>query len=483
MPCSSESRIKWEYSNGEIVMRPRWELIREAFKSPIENALSLEVAIKSYNPSYASVWNFANLQYFDDHAGFFETILPKIIEIALSLPDLVQTSIPLLKQGMNRAISMTQRQAACLLANAFLCTFPRRNTQKEHSEFSNYPDINFSWLYGASGRNVIEKLKCIANYFERVLSNEMPSNVITFQRHCIQPPSDWEASDEKISTIKLFISSNGTIEEARGTLQVDFANRFVGGGVLGRGCVQEEIRFVINPEMLVSKLFTECLDKLETLVMIGCEQFSMYRGYASSFEFAGDIIDDTPLDKCRRKKCRVVAIDATNYSYQRRQQYEKSSISRDLNKAFCGFARKDIAESIPVASGLWGCGAFGGDPIRSILIQLMACAVNQRNLTIFTFGNDQVRMQAQSIYETSCAKGITVGQLYSILGEFGSSYRTMELAEFVQTECEKVLKPEEPRDSRSTFKKYSPHICASIATITLLSLATFFYFKSFRKSC
>lgn len=37
-------------------------------------------------------------------------------------------------------------QAACLLANAFFCTFPRRNSQK-HSEYSTFPDINFNrWV-------------------------------------------------------------------------------------------------------------------------------------------------------------------------------------------------------------------------------------------------------------------------------------------------------------------------------------------------
>ena len=51
--------------------------------------------------------------------------------------------------------------------------------------------------------------------------------------------------------------------------QVDFANKFLGGGVLGQGCVQEEIRFLICPEMLISRLFTECLEKNECLLMIG----------------------------------------------------------------------------------------------------------------------------------------------------------------------------------------------------------------------
>jgi poly(ADP-ribose) glycohydrolase len=50
---------------------------------------------------------------------------------------------------------------------------------------------------------------------------------------------------------------------------VDFANRFVGGGVTGAGLVQEEIRFLINPELIVSRLFTEVLDHNECLIITG----------------------------------------------------------------------------------------------------------------------------------------------------------------------------------------------------------------------
>ncbi len=52
-------------------------------------------------------------------------------------------------------------------------------------------------------------------------------------------------------------------------LQVDFANRFVGGGVTGSGLVQEEIRFLINPELIAARLFTEALEDNECLIVTG----------------------------------------------------------------------------------------------------------------------------------------------------------------------------------------------------------------------
>ena len=52
-------------------------------------------------------------------------------------------------------------------------------------------------------------------------------------------------------------------------VQVDFANRFVGGGVTSQGLVQEEIRFLINPELIASRLFTEALESNECLIITG----------------------------------------------------------------------------------------------------------------------------------------------------------------------------------------------------------------------
>lgn len=43
----------------------------------------------------------------------------------------------------------------------------------------------------------------------------------------------------------------------------------MGGGVLAYGCVQEEIRYIICPELIVSRLFTEQLSSNEALVVTG----------------------------------------------------------------------------------------------------------------------------------------------------------------------------------------------------------------------
>ncbi len=62
---------------------------------------------------------------------------------------------------------------------------------------------------------------------------------------------------------------------------------------MGNGCVQEEIRFTICPEMLVSLIVCEMMEVDECVFLIGCERYSLYKGYAGSFKFAGNYDDHT----------------------------------------------------------------------------------------------------------------------------------------------------------------------------------------------
>ena len=59
--------------------------------------------------------------------------------------------------------------------------------------------------------------------------------------------------------------------------QVDFANKYIGGGVLGQGCLQEEIRFLISPELIITRLFTEVLESNEVIEITGAETYSTYK--------------------------------------------------------------------------------------------------------------------------------------------------------------------------------------------------------------
>ncbi|KAF8948509.1 hypothetical protein BGZ47_004473 [Haplosporangium gracile] len=436
----------------------------------------------------------------EERDRFFKVILPGMQQLALRLPELVKRPIPFLKQQQDSAVTLSQEQIACLLANAFFCTFPCRNAPNQHfsnpSTYRKRPRTDQSEgrstgkreggeggrtlgsapkdPYGAaparlkkqssSGtdpyRNTDGQLSLFA-YFkkaepkssyklessrtsppavtsrhfdnskekDRQIYRErasypaaVPTGVVTFHRQVLNETVTLD-SDEMLnqapfrySNVKIELDAPLEDDAPPGALQLDFANKVIGGGVLGRGAVQEEIRFAVCPELIVSRLFTQTLQSNEALLMKGAERFSNYNGYAQTFEWHSNHIDSTPRDKLGRRKTEICAIDALPFKSapERLDQFCESVVLRELNKAIAGFRRSPITSSewglcrgeVPsprgdlIATGNWGCGAFGGHLQLKFLIQLIAASVCAaysrvddgdvlgRDLIYFTYGLD-----------------------------------------------------------------------------------------------
>ena len=174
--------LQSELVAGEYVELPcypnklnfNWSTIVSELSKDIHCIDDLIEAMQTYNAGLCNK-NFDNLYLLckegltaDECLELFDQLLPKIIKLALKLPDLIRQPIPLLKQGKSFKLHFTQQQVSCLLANALFCTFPT-----DPNNFK-LPEINFNQLFTrATQRNhvKVEKLKCFLNYFKRVTSD------------------------------------------------------------------------------------------------------------------------------------------------------------------------------------------------------------------------------------------------------------------------------------------------------------------------
>lgn len=403
----------------------RWQGIKKVYSTKVQGISDLENRIMSYSTENVRPCKGLRL-YFDQSEpdvkkNFFEVILPNIIDLALQLPLIITQPIPLLKKMKSHKVTMTQKQAACLLCNAFLCTFTRRDRQM--------PYINFNRLFNldTSVPCLFEKIKTILHYFDRI-AHQIGDGHITFERRFINPKHfpNW-LSCKNTFTNKIVVDNYKKIEDAgKGMLQVDFANKFIGGGVLNRGLVQEEIRFIICPELLVSLMLCEKMRPEESIIITGAEQYSSYTGYCSSYEWSGPYYDDTPRDEWNRRYTSIVAIDALCFNRNHSPvQYQMPSIKRELNKAYVGFYTK-TDQPDAVATGNWGCGAFKGDPVLKAVIQLMACCVNNRQMCYCTWNDNQLKDDIEQIHGLFQHKNISVGDVWNILVNYSFHIRNSE---------------------------------------------------------
>ncbi|NWV99327.1 PARG glycohydrolase, partial [Machaerirhynchus nigripectus] len=431
MPCSEQNLYPVEDENGDRTAGSRWELIQTALLNKFTCSHDLKEAILRYNVAYSKKWDFTALTDFCEKVledaeaqHLFQSILPDMVKLALCLPSICTQPIPLLKQKMNHSITMSQEQIASFLANAFFCTFPRRNA-KMKSEYSSYPDINFNRLFEGRSPRKPEKLKTLFCYFRRVTEKSISFILFFAMMEVCNKRQLAKYTDIHMMALLAMCMMHAS------KYFVDFANRFVGGGVTGAGLVQEEIRFLINPELIVSRLITEVLDHNECLIITGTEQYSEYTGYAETYRWARSHEDKTPRDEWQRRYTEIVAIDAFHF---RRflDQFGPEKIRRELNKAsclshpsltlvcmqaYCGFSRPNVPPQhlSAIATGNWGCGAFGGDSRLKALIQILAAAEAGRDIVYFTFGDVELMRDIYSMHTFLCEKGQTIGDIYRLL--------------------------------------------------------------------
>lgn len=112
----------------------------------------------------------------------------------------------------------------------------------------------------------------------------------------------------------------------------------------------------------------------------------------------------------------IVAIDALHFR-RYLDQFVPEKMRRELNKAYCGFLRPGVSSEnlSAVATGNWGCGAFGGDARLKALLQILAAAAAERDVVYFTFGDSELMRDIYSMHTFLTERKLTVGEVYQLL--------------------------------------------------------------------
>ncbi|CAF3862458.1 unnamed protein product [Adineta steineri] len=362
MPCSADN-ITSDGTSKWCVIQIALMKLKEKCEANTGTVNNIKKAIeKCTGVSYemGSLEYLINQIYsIDERNQFMSVILPKMITLAVNVDKICSQPPPLLHIYSNRSVTMSQRRAASLLTCAFFCIYPPRSNENMSNTHETYQNLNFNKLFESGSPWKIKKLKCILHYFRRITADNM-----------------------------------------HGFLQVDFANMYIGRGMMDEGCVQEDIRFTISTEMLVSLLVCEKMQSNECIFLIGCEQFSTYTGYANTFKANADYIDKTPKDSWGRK---IV-----------------ENMARELINAYTCFRIPNSMQHL----------RFG---IATTIIQLIAASEANRPLIYATFRNQTLVESFWTVYSYLIDQQATVRHLCLYLQQYSSQYNKSTLFEFILT--------------------------------------------------
>ncbi|KAL7675060.1 hypothetical protein ACOME3_001328 [Neoechinorhynchus agilis] len=410
VPCSMMMMMPWMELDAynyltNLLISLKLNLMSTSTLSPVCYLLNfykdlMQVGIGDLDglKSAVSLLQFRNI--IPSERYFYCTIVPKMVDVALEGAALFGPGkrIPSLYPASNIALTLSARQCLCLLTHAFfntlndethyLCEGFRRNAN------------HLSLLKLLSESYLSNKLASILDYFVYQIENPDKLNYsITFYRANLTNGNrefDVQNMVSRCELIaKVLLTSDALIERFVSCVQIDFANRNIGGGVLRSGCVQEEIMFCRAPELLTSILFNFPMTDNECIHITGARKFASTLG-----------------------------------------QYAKSKIDREIIKAVCGFMTSPKFQNNPVnavATGNWGCGAFGSDVDLKFLIQVIAASICRRNIVYCTFHDNHLanritvfyrklqRIPLKKIYDCLIEKAKTIGETDSLLDSISSS--------------------------------------------------------------
>jgi len=328
--------------------------------------------------------------------------------------------------------SLPREVCQCLMANLFLCTLREPRSK-------NMPSRSFLKLLCSKEPQEYAKVRMFIHYFDRcrlrtTSGTTDPSPLPLGKLHIFRRRIDLDEALWGVSTAPLLpmavMRQNVGFEDAEGhnCLHADFANKFLGGGVLSGGCVQEEIRFAICPDLMIGALLCPCMEDREAIQIVGAEQYSCYAGYAFSLRFDGDFVDQSSRTVDGTVLNGIAAIDALDGRYIQpfdvAAQMQTANMLREMNKAFAGFGPPSTAALQSngdnpfshLATGNWGCGVFGGFvPLKAVL-QWMAASQGSIKVKYFPFDYDQhFGPRFQHFCDTLVEKHVTVGMLWKAL--------------------------------------------------------------------
>ncbi|EHK18948.1 uncharacterized protein TRIVIDRAFT_4413, partial [Trichoderma virens Gv29-8] len=385
LPCSPSWRCLDRFSlldeEGEDGQVAFWALLQRILQQPVNSPAQLidvldTIANTSCGSSGAAS-DFGTLREAVEHHSdtFFSRLWPTIVQLSLMLPDHFPGGIiPVLRPGDK--LSLTRDMVACLVAHQFLCTLRSPPWREGYHDFG-------IW-YGSGQRHpqaVRMYLAAVFQYFEEFSadSRTSPENSVDtgveFFLHAFDGPGgpimgNWDQvrlrSFNVVHVQKFSTEQQEVAYQGYDGAVVVSANKDIG---FGQTATQEELYMGNCPEACPAVLFTPTLRHDHILAIHGARPMLRILGQRRDIAWE-------ELGPGARQGGRMLLMDALELDEADEcgilPDLKQANILREIRKAYTAFSSWTGGDAPTVWTGLWGCGAFNGDPAVKVIIMWIA---------------------------------------------------------------------------------------------------------------
>jgi poly(ADP-ribose) glycohydrolase len=366
----------------------------------------------------------------------WETVLAQVLDVAFELPTHFPSGVLPVLSTAHPSITLKPRQVTCLLAHMFLGTLSRQpwakpNRSHAYSSESGTDEagaVGFSsWFPDnqAAPHAVEPYLTALLAFFIR-LSTPPDTDEKRIIEYSLQstplPPFGHSSWSIPLSSIEVELVSSFTTDQPYLALPdgacVIMANKNPG---FGSSATQEEIHVGSTSEACIVSLLCPPLADTQVLVVRGAEPMVVIDGYGRGARLQR-VLSNDEAKECGKGRTMLFmdALELDGYdttTVSSLPDLLPGNVRRELQKAYCAFTSGDEKCRYPlVVTGLWGCGAFGGDKSVKTLVQWCAAALTGTRLKLVL--EEKMRAFADELRrfgEEVMRAGITVGQVVSVL--------------------------------------------------------------------
>lgn len=398
LPSSPQVRCLDRFSildddfESEDGLVPFWALLQKIL---LKEAISssdvvdiLDTVSNCLRGSSGSAGDFGMLKQAVEDTGpvFFSTIWPNIIQFALGMPDYFPAGkIEPLKSGAY--LHLSRAQVRCLVAHQFLCTFSSPSWRNDFYDFS-------IWYDGSQRHPKAVKmyLAALFKYFQRldVPDTETDSENVEYSLHSlgdggissVEPWTDIALSKATVVNLSNYSTEQQELQyQGPNGATVVSANKDIG---FGQSATQEELYVGNCPEACPAVLLTPTLRSDQVLVINGARPMLRVTGQRREITWSPL---EPPSHGGRMLFMDALEIDEIDENDGILPDLKPKNLDREILKAYTAFSSWKSAETATVWSGIWGCGAFNGDPGVKMCILWIAASLAGKNLQILCDGS------------------------------------------------------------------------------------------------
>jgi len=388
--------------NGNV---PLWPILEHLLSQPVTCAVSLidllETICVTVHSTVGSAGDHGLLRRIVEARSnsFFAACWPRLVQVALQLPELFPSGyIPILNDYIP-PVMFTRRQAACLVIHQFLRTLRAPEWRHDGTH-------DFGIWYSSEQRQesaALAYLEALFVYFDQVVYDESqlddPLWMIQYDLRSTDQEEMIITQSCPLANIEIAIVDKYDLSPKSlalpGGAAVISANKYIG---FGQSATQEEVHVGTSPEACPAVLITPPLTDNQALIVKGAQAMINITGQRRDIAVEAMSLPEGGLRTWRERTMLfmdALELDMVDVQEGALPDLIPGNTDREIKKAFTAFSSARYGE---VRTGIWGCGAFCGDPaVKTLLLWIAASLAGVKLVVVCDYQNQVTGTELQGL--------------------------------------------------------------------------------------